>query len=80
MKASRRFQPHRKGSAARQPGSALSAMLAGRTAQGVNPQDAKRAGQKAAPAFGGRQAPAFGAKQGLAGTLAAHRKRHKKKR
>jgi hypothetical protein len=40
-------------------------MLAGRTAQGANPQDAKRAGQKAAPS--------------LAARLAEARKRHRKK-
>ncbi len=44
MKPSRRTQPHRKGG--RAPGSALSAMLAGKPKFMVNPMDAKRRMQK----------------------------------
>jgi hypothetical protein len=45
MKPSRRSQPYRRGSQ-RTLGATLEAMTRGRTAQGHNPQDVKRAMQK----------------------------------
>lgn len=44
MKPTRATQPYRKG--ARQPGSALAAMLRGRTLYGQNPADVRRVSQR----------------------------------
>ena len=63
MRPSRRTQPHRKGPGrVMQPGGSLAAMLRGATAQGGNPMNVKRAGQK-------------GYGKGLARRLAAQRRR-----
>lgn len=43
MRPTRRAQPYKRGAAARGPGAALSAMLAGATASGINPANQQRA-------------------------------------